>query len=426
MSAWTPLDERLLIELLRIDTTTPMETGRPSELRAAQRLFAEHALSAGFETEHFAAPDPGSLKRPGVPLPVLERAAEIGDEFLTGQPNLVLRLGPPRPPAQTLTFNTHLDTVGGEVAMSVDGGVIAGRGAIDAKGPAVAALAGIRNAVVARPDLRDRITVLLHAVGGEEGGALGVYGTREVAERGYRGRLNVVAEASRLGFFDHGTTSMTARIAVDGAGSTDDEPALGDNATLILASATCNLAELVGPAVEDLGAKMCIAGICTGRTHDRVFGSGRLLLNFSYGSEAQGAAIGDLLEGAFEQVAPRFVARFGQLAVAERSALRVTDICHLEWLKRGLPVLRNRDEQMEHLLGGIGIARHDPAGDPAPFTCDAMWLAGDVGHTIVFGPGDLGENGAHTEREHVLREDLEAYADRVSALTLAFDREVGR
>ncbi|MGC1852139.1 MAG: M20/M25/M40 family metallo-hydrolase [Solirubrobacterales bacterium] len=425
MSAWAPADEHLLLELLGVDTTTPMETGRPSALRDAQCLLAEHAVAAGFEIEHFAPPERGAIERPGVPLPVLERAAEMGKVFLSSQPNLVLRLGPPRPSDRTLVFNSHLDTVGGDVEVTVNESTLTGRGAIDAKGPVVAVLAGVRDAVATRPDLRDRITVLLHAVGGEEGGALGVYGTREMAERGYLGRLNVVAEASQLGFFDHGTVSMTTRIAVDGAGSTDDEPALGDNATLILASVVCDLAELVGPSVEEIGAKMCIAGMSTGSTHDRVFGSGHLLLNFSYGSQEQGSSIERHVEAAFEQVADRFASRFGQLAIAKRSALRLTDVCSLTWLKRGLPVLRNRDEEMESLLGAVGISRHDPDGDPAPFTCDAMWLAGSVGHTIVFGPGDLGANGAHTPREHVFRTDLEEYAERVSALVLAFDRKIG-
>ena len=418
MTAWTPADERLLVELLRTGTVTPMETGRPSDLSTAQRRVAEHGIAGGLEVERFGAPGPEALARPGVPLPVLDRAAEMGEAFLASQPNLVLRLGPPRPSTRTLVINTHLDTVGEELPVSVDGATVTGRGAIDAKGPAVAALAGVRAALADRPDLGDRATVLLHFVGGEEGGALGVYGTRQLVERGYVGRLNVVAEPSRLRYLDHATTTMTARVVVEGAGATDDRPDGGDNATLILAHVASVLLETVAPEIERLGATMCVAGVHTGTSHDRVFGSGQLLVNFAYGSERQGARIGAIVDGLVSRAARDFQRRYGGIGIAKRSASRFTETCRLEWLKRGLPVLSNRDPEMERLLAAAGAEREtDPA---AAFTCDALWLQGQWGYAVVYGPGELGRDGAHTETEHARLPDLAEYADSVARLVNEF------
>src|SRR5712692_8801428 len=74
------------------------------------------------------------------------------------------------PPGEVM-FNVHLDTVAGGASPSFDGGRFLGRGAIDAKGPAVALLAGMRTAAEAEPGIADGSSVLIQAVAGEEGGA---------------------------------------------------------------------------------------------------------------------------------------------------------------------------------------------------------------------------------------------------------------
>lgn len=421
MTLWETHDDRALLELLAIDTTTPMETGRPSALRAAQELFAQYAEGAGMTVVHHQPPPASALLRDGVPRSVHERVAQMGAAFLDSQPNLVLRLGPPRPPCRTLVVNAHLDTVSGTVPVGLSDGCFTGRGAADAKGPAVGALVGIRAAIVAQPHFAESVTVVMQAVGGEEGGAMGVYGTREVTEGGYRGRLNLVCEPTRLGVLDHGTTSMTARITVDGSDSTDDEPVRGDNATLILGYIAAQLAEQIGPPLDAAGVKLCVAGLRTGEAHNRVFGTGTLLINLAYPSPEAGADAEALVEAGFDEARAGFAQRFAGVAVAERSAARIRDICRLEWLKRGLPVLANRDAQMEAILRRAGVERHDPAaGDPAPFTCDAMWLHAADAYTAVFGPGDLGHNGAHTPHEWMARADLETYAARMRDVVMAF------
>ncbi len=427
MTGWTASDDGALLELLAIDTATPMETGRPSALRDAQEAFARHAAGAGMSVVHHEPPPRSAVERPDVPRPVRERAAQMGEAFFESQPNLVLRLGPARPPQRTLVLNAHLDTVSGEVPVGLRDGRFSGRGAADAKGPAVAALAGIRAATATRPDIGDVVSVVVQAVGGEEGGAMGVYGTRELTERGHHGRLNLVCEPSRLGLLDHGTTSMTARITVRGSSSTDDEPGRGDNATLILGHVAAQLALEAGPRLDAIGVKFCVAGLSTGETHNRVSGSGTLLLNLAYRSIAAGEHAEQIVESCFDAARAGFARRFAGLPIAERSARRVGETCRLQWLKRGLPVLANRDARMEAVLRGAGVERHDPdAGEPAPFTCDAMWLRQPGAYTAVFGPGDLGRNGAHTPHEWMDRADLATYAMKLRDVICAFAREHGR
>lgn len=254
---------------------------------------------------------------------------------------------------------------------------------------------------------------------------MGVYGTRELVRRGYVGRLNVFAEPTSLGFLDHGTSTMTARIAVRGIGSTDDAPESGDNATLILGFLACRLAERVGPAAQAAGAKLCIGGIHTGHHHNRVYGTGQLLVNLAYRTPTDAERLGRLVEEVVGGADEQFARRLGDLEIARRSSTRVRDICELTWVKRGLPVLANRDPEMEALLGDLGLRRHDDGdGDCAPFACDAMWLQRQGCYTVVFGPGDLVKNGAHTEREHAGLRDLAAYSVKVAELIKRFAARV--
>jgi acetylornithine deacetylase len=45
-----------------------------------------------------------------------------------------------------------------------------------------------------------------------------------------------------------------------------------------------------------------------------------------------------------------------------------------------------------------------------------MWLQAPESYTVVFGPGDLEQNGAHTDAEHIDFHELATYAQGVSAL----------
>ncbi|HET9381536.1 MAG TPA: M20/M25/M40 family metallo-hydrolase, partial [Streptomyces sp.] len=191
---------KLLLDLLDMPSVNPLETGPddpPSRLPDVLQRYAAAAADAGLRTVRLAPPPPAAcLERPGVPATV--RAAAARDpRFLADQPSLLLRLGPERDADGTVMFNVHLDTVAGHAPPAFDGTRFTGRGAVDAKGPAVALLAGLR-AAASHPAVGRDVTVLVQAVAGEEGGALGTYGTRPLLEAGHHGRLNVFCEPTRL------------------------------------------------------------------------------------------------------------------------------------------------------------------------------------------------------------------------------------
>src|SRR5690606_11210887 len=128
----------------------------------------------------------------------------------------------------------------------------------------------------------ERIEVLLTSVPGEEGGAMGVFGTRWLVAQGFTGRLMLFAEPTGGRVMDACTAAMTPRLRVAGAGSTDDHPGDGRDATVALGYRADHLARTVGPRAAALGAKLCIAGLHTGTSHNRVYGEGELLLNIAY------------------------------------------------------------------------------------------------------------------------------------------------
>ncbi len=424
MSEWRPTlseaDERLLLELLAIDTTTPMEADGADGLRAAQELLRQAAERWGFDVAHFAAPQPACLEDVHVPVSVSERAAAYGPTFLVDQPNLVLRLGRSEAEEATIVFNLHLDTVSGYFAPFRQGRRVYGRGAVDSKGVAVAVLAGVRRVVGELSGLTDTVSILLEFVGGEEGGAMGVYGTRALVKQGFIGRLNVVAEPTRLRYFDETTTSMTVEIVVGGSGATDDQPERGENATILLAALVDRLTRTLASRVEAVGGRMCVAGLHTGTTHNRVFGGGRLYLNFAYRSLVAAKAIEQATAEELDSALRSFAADYSDIPIARLAAASAERICHWRWLKRRLPVLSNRDRQMEAMLLDAGVERHEAGSGLQPFTCDAMWFAGRGRYTIVLGPGDAAGNKAHADGEFIDIDNLDCYAGMVASVISGF------
>nr|WP_205624200.1 M20/M25/M40 family metallo-hydrolase [Amycolatopsis vancoresmycina] len=407
----SPADHDLLLELLRIPTVNPLEeAGEDTDLPAAQRVFAAAATAAGFTTVHRTAPDPAVLDRDDVPLTVRERAGE--PDFLAAQPSLVLRHGPAGVPA--VMFNVHLDTVAGIEPAGFDGVRFTGRGAIDAKGPAVAMLAGVRAAL---PVLGDRVAVLVQAVAGEEGGAMGVYGTRPLIEAGHVGRLNVFCEPTGLRYLTRSTAAMTACVTVDGAGSVDDEPGAGHNATVLLGFLAQHFATALDGA--EPGGRVCVAGLHTGTAHNRVYGTGRLLLNLSYPTAAAGRRLEELLARALRAGLTEFRERFHATGELRRTAEDAAKIVSLRWHKRGLPALDCRDRWATALLDSAGVAAWPPA-EPA-FTCDAIWMQDVPGTaTVVLGPGDLAGNNAHAAGEFAELTQLDAFAATVTRVLTEF------
>ncbi|WP_371574578.1 M20/M25/M40 family metallo-hydrolase [Streptomyces sp. NBC_01314] len=416
----TPADHDLLLDLLDTPTAGPLESdgdGPTARLWEAGRTYATAAAAVGLRVLRHAPAKPEVLRRDDVPLMVREAAKD--ETFLARQPNLVLRLGPELPRQDTVMFNVHLDTVAGWWPARFDGRRFTGRGAIDAKGPAVALLAGIRAARAAEPALGSRIGVLIQAVAGEEGGAMGTFGTRPLVEEGFTGGLNLFCEPTGHRFLPRSTASMTACVSVRGEDAVDDRPEAGHNATVLLGHIGHYLARALPPRIGD--GKVCVAGLHTGERHNRVYGTGRLLLNVSYGSRQTGRAAERVLGQALRKALADFSAGAAGTRDLARTAADATRITSLHWYKRGLPALdgRGRAPWAEELLERrAGLVRW-PDEEPA-FTCDAIWMDGvPDSYTAVFGPGDLHTNHAHADGEYADLDDLDRYADDIARVLVA-------
>ncbi|MFD4375935.1 M20/M25/M40 family metallo-hydrolase [Streptomyces sp. NPDC058486] len=418
------VDTGLLLHLLHTPTAGPLETapGAPHHLTAALHAYATAAARLGFEVVRLGAPAPEAVLRDDTPRPVRRAAAD--PSFLASQPSLVLRLGPERPRERTVMFNVHLDTVAGGEPPTYDGIRFHGRGAVDAKGPAVALLAGVAAAVESCPAIGRDVTVLVQAVAGEEGGALGTFGTRPLVEAGYVGRLNVFCEPTGLRHLPRATAAATARVSVDGEDAVDDRPGAGHNATVLLGFLAQHLAAALGPApAGGPPPTVCVAGLHTGTLHNKVHGTGSLLLNLAYATAEAGAAAERALARALDEGLREFTARFSGIPLFARTASDAARITRLEWEKRGLPALGAQPSWGEELLARAGIARW-PDDEPG-FTCDAIWLDGvESAFTTVFGPGSLDANRAHAAGEFVDLADLEAFAARTAALLTVFAEDV--
>jgi len=412
--------QELLLTLLKLDTQSPMETGHPSKIRESLELIAAQAQECGLAVAYFEAPPQSSLDNRYVPLTVKEAAASLGKDFFESQPSMVLRAGEPRHFTHTLVLNFHIDTVAGVWEPSfVDGRFIA-RGAADAKGPGLAGLAGIAHVMKEDPDIFRETQVLVHCVAGEEGGSMGVYGTRLLIENGYVGRLNVFAEPSGGVYFDSATSTMTARIEVSGKSSTDDAPADGDNASVMLAFICQKMAGTLGEFFEESGRRMCVGGLNTGNSHNRVYGSGTLWFNFAYSDLETAQTIESRVREAFDEAIADFERQFSSSSLFSRSAANASHITRLTWTKRRLPTLQNRDPEMERLLNKAGLTRCPPDRADAAFTCDAIWAQGEGRYAIVFGPGELTANRAHAEGEFIAVAELESYATAIATLVREF------
>ncbi|SOD63382.1 Acetylornithine deacetylase/Succinyl-diaminopimelate desuccinylase [Streptomyces zhaozhouensis] len=422
-AALTPDEHALLLDLLRLPTAGPLEAGEgdpPAELWAAGRRYARAAQALGLTVLSHAPPEPAAVRSGPLPAPV---AAGLADPaFLAGQPSLLLRLGPPLPRAATVMCNVHLDTVAGREPVGFDGARFTGRGAVDAKGPAVALLAGVRAAMAREPAVGRSTAVLVQAVAGEEGGALGTIGTRPLVAAGHVGRINLFCEPTGGRLLTRVSAAATARITVRGEDAVDDRPGAGHNATVLLGFLAQHLAHALDSGRRPAASAPCVAGLHTGHLHNRVHGGGTLLLNLPYRRAAEGAALERALADALTAGLAAFRRRFAGTAEFARTARDAAAITRLDWDKRGLPTLESADPWAEELLARAG-ARPWPAEEP-PFTCDALWLADHPDtFTAVLGPGSLDANHAHAAGEFVDVADLDDFAETIAHTLVAFARD---
>ncbi|WP_306317856.1 MULTISPECIES: M20/M25/M40 family metallo-hydrolase [unclassified Streptomyces] len=416
----TAADLEWLTELMDVDSVSPLEGGPLDGSADAQRVFLAGARERGFRTAWHEPPAPEILERPEVPAPVRDAARRDLAGFLAGQPSAVVALGTPAPEQRRLVVNFHVDTVGPHVAPHLEGRILHGRGAVDDKGPGIAAAVGVAAAFADDPGLAGRIEVQLASVAGEEGGAMGTYGTRALIDAGFTGRLMVFAEPTGNRFMDACTTAMTPRITVRGEDSTDDHPGEGHNATVLLGFLADFLARKLGPLAHGMGAKLCVSGLHTGHAHNRVYGGGQLLLNIAYPATEQAELLAASLEVLLEEARTEFGHLHAHDPFSRRTVRDWRRIVRLDWLKRGLPTLSNRDPDAELLLTDAGFSRHDALADGSAFTCDAIWAPAPGRYVAVCGPGRLDTNGAHTPGEHVHLDDLNDYARRIKNLVHIF------
>jgi hypothetical protein len=261
--------------------------------------------------------------------------------------------------------------------------------------------------------------VLIQAVSGEEGGAMGTIGTRPLVERGFVGRLNLFCEPTGRRYLPRATAAATARVRVEGCDAIDDRPAHGHNATVLLGFLAQHLGLALAPHTAE-GA-ICIGGLHTGFLHNRVYGTGELLVNLSYTAPEAGRRLEATFARALRDGLAEFARRFASTREFALTAAQAASVTRLEWLKQGLPTLANTDPWCEALLDGAGLARW-PADQPA-FTCDAIWMNGVPGtFTAVFGPGDLAANHAHASGEFAELAELERFAGDVARVLVSFSR----
>lgn len=403
--------------LMDVPSVSPFEGGDPEAVRHVQKILAEGAESHGVRSTWLTAPTMADLPATAVPQPVRDVADE---SFLAAQPSLVLAFGDTQPAERRIVLNFHVDTVGPHVPPRLVGRTLHGRGAVDDKGPGVAAIVGVARAFAESPELADKIEVLICGVPGEEGGAMGVYGTRWLVDQGVTGRLTIFAEPTGNRVLDACSAAMTPRITVSGVDSTDDHPLDGHNATLALGFLAGYLGRGLSPLADRLGAKVCVAGLHTGHAHNRVYGSGQLLLNMAYFDRGAGDALAAELERLVASAGPAFAVEHGNSSITRKLVEDWAEVVRLDWLKRDLPPLSNRDAGMESLLASVGLSRHDGIADGTAFTCDAIWAADSPGYTAICGPGHLDANGAHTPDEFVELADLDDYATRIRDLVKRF------
>ena len=346
-------DQRVLAELV----ATPSVSG--CERRAAE-VFVRHAASMGLETEIDEAGNAIAHRGSGA-----TGAASAGVH--------IVLLG-------------HIDTVPGEIPVRIEGGVLHGRGSVDAKGPLAAMLCA-----AARASLPEGVRLTVVGAVGEE--TTGSPGARFLVTQ-YRPDACIIGEPSgwdgvTLGY--KGRLIATATATVPGAHSASGEASAGD---LVLGWWQ---AVLVAVAERNAGASGAF---------DTIQATVQKLR-----SESDGLASTATLEGGFRLpvgVAPdALAARIRELAPPGVS-LRCTGAEHAYETDRNDPVVRA-------LSGAIREAGAKPRPKRKTGTADLNVVAPVWRCPIgAYGPGDSALD--HTPDERL---SLDEFDRSVGVLTRA-------
>lgn len=404
---------RFLLGFLDVASVSPLEGGDVRQTRRAQEMFAGYTRTLGFDVSWDVADLTALLADRSTPVPVREQART--QDWLDDQPIITASLGDAGAP-RSIIINAHVDTVSPHLPVMLRDGTIHARGAVDDKGPGVAAACGVAEAYRRDPSLARRVRTTIMSVPGEEGGAMGCYGTKAALARIGKASLLLFAEPTGLRAQDTAFATMTLEVELDAPDSTDDFPYHHANATVVLSMITAELASGLREFSEDERLRCCIAGLHTGLRHNRVYGSGRLLVNIGYCDAALGEAVRERIDHLLDVAVLRVKQDLGPYRLARQWAGELDAVVRRRWLKQGLPSLRNRNAKYEAVLAACGLDRLPGNQFDAAFTSDAIWGEGAAEYTAVCGPGGLDSHGAHTDGEHVTVSELEEYAQRIALL----------
>ena len=322
----------------------------------------------------------------------------------------------------TFFLNTHLDVVPPSVGQTqpfvprLEGDVLRGRGACDAKGQAATIYAVFR--ALSEMRLRLPATIEAHLVVEEECGGNGTLAlVRRLQQERGRGCAAgcVVLEPSGLQVMPSVRGAVWFRLTVFGRAGHSGTP--GSSVSAL------KKAFVAMKVLEDL--------------HDRVLAASRGNPLFDAFENPMPVMFGVCQAGNWPSAAPAEATLegvFGFLPPRKRAEIRrqielALKNCHDEWLKEhfelSFPMLHADGcvldpghplvAAMQQALGSSGI---EPRVSALTGSCDARFYANDLEiPTVVFGPGDLGR--AHGKDEQIRLGDILAAAE---VIIRAFDK----
>ncbi len=268
-----------------------------------------------------------------------------------------------------VVLSTHQDCVPPFFASRMNGDVLYGRGACDAKGTIAAQVAAAERL---RAEGERRVGLLF--VVGEERGSDGARAAAALA-RGSRFLVNGEPTESKLARATRGALRVTLRAR--GRAAHSSQPHLGESAIEKLVSAIVALREIDLPRDRELGATFYSVGLMAGG------------------------------------VAPNVIPAHAEADVMFRTIGEGADVlARLAPLGRWVDVEPLLDVPPQQFTTVPGFTT-----EVFPFTTDAPWLR-SFGTLLLFGPGSA--SVAHTDEEHVriseLRGAVDAYVRIARAL----------
>lgn len=293
------------------------------------------------------------------------RGFTVSQQAVSGGRSNVLGLLDPRP---TLVFSTHIDCVPPFFPSRVEGEVLHGRGACDAKG----ALAAQVEAACRLRDEGERRVGLLFVVG-EERGSDGARAANGLAP-GARFLVNGEPTGSRLGRATRGT--LRVKLTASGRAAHSSQPERGVSAIDRLIDALYALRTLPLPSDPELGATFYSIGLIGGGIAPNVI---------SPSAEA---------ELTFRTVGPGTQVMASLAPVLDRVAAE--------------PVLEVPPVRLRTVPGY--------EAETFAFTTDIPLLT-SWGEPLLFGPGSILD--AHTDGDQVKTSELEAAVASYAAIARA-------